>query len=45
MNENDLFIIIKALLWYNVQVIQMPSDEEIKKFIKVHKEAKDEKED
>ena len=41
MNENDLFIIIKSLLWYNVQVIQMPSDEEIKKFIKVHKDKEE----
>ena len=40
MNEYDLFIIIKAILWYSIQTIQMPSDEEIKKFIKDHKEVK-----
>lgn len=37
MNDKDLFIIIKALLWY-LPTIQVPSDEEIMKFIKIHKE-------
>lgn len=37
ITNQDLFIIIKAILWYNPS-IQMPSDEEIMKFIKVHKE-------
>lgn len=37
ISDKDLFIIIKALLWYLCST-QMPSDEEIKKFIKVHKE-------
>lgn len=37
MNDNDLFIIIKCLLWY-MPIPQMPSDEDIKKFIKHHRE-------
>ena len=38
ITNQDLFIIIKAILWYNKSVVQMPSDEEIMKFIKVNKE-------
>lgn len=38
ITNQDLFIIIKAILWYNESVVQMPSDEEIMKFIKVNKE-------
>lgn len=38
ITNRDLFIIIKAILWYNESVVQMPSDEEIKKFIEAHKE-------
>lgn len=38
MTKEDLFIIIKAILWYNASIVQMPSDEEIKKFIETHKE-------
>ncbi len=37
ITNQDLFIIIKAILWYNPS-IQIPSDEEIMKFIKFHKE-------
>ena len=37
MNDKDLFIIIKALLWY-LSTTQVPSDEEIMKFIEIHKE-------
>ena len=37
ITNQDLFIIIKAILWYNPS-IQMPSDEEIMKFIKFNKE-------
>lgn len=39
MSDEELFIIIKALLWYHPE-IPLPSDEEIKKFIKVHREVK-----
>lgn len=38
ITNRDLFIIIKAILWYNESVVQMPSDEEIMKFIKMNKE-------
>lgn len=38
ITNQDLFIIIKAILWYNESVVQMPSDEEIMKFIETHKE-------
>ena len=37
MSNQDLFIIIKALLWY-LPTIQVPSDEEIMKIIEIHKE-------
>lgn len=37
ITNQDLFIIIKALLWY-LPTIQVPSDEEIMKFIEIHKE-------
>lgn len=36
MSNEDLFIIIKALLWY-LPTIQVPSDEELKYFIEVHR--------
>ncbi len=36
MTEKDLFIIIKAILWFNQQISQMPTDEEIMYFIKYH---------
>lgn len=39
MSDEELFIIIKALLWY-LPIPQVPSDDEIKKFIKVHREVK-----
>ena len=38
ITNQDLFIIIKAILWYNENVVQMPSDEEIMKFIETQKE-------
>ena len=38
ITNQDLFIIIKAILWYNKSVVQMPSDKEIMKFIETHKE-------
>lgn len=37
ITNQDLFIIIKALLWY-LPTIQVPSDEEIMNFIETHKE-------
>ena len=39
MTEKDLFVIIKTvltILWFNQQISQMPTDEEIMYFIKYH---------
>ena len=38
MTKEDLFIIVKVILLCNASIVQMPSDEEIKKFIEAHKE-------
>lgn len=37
MHEKDLFIILKAILWY-LPTSPLPSDSEIIKFIRINKE-------
>ena len=43
MTDKELFIIIKAILWFNQYITQMPSNQEIMHFIIEHK--KDDMED
>ena len=43
MSDKELFIIIKAILWFNQYITQMPSNQEIMNFIIYHKKEDMEK--